>query len=161
MIDRPISCTSFKCLEILLRRVSSLQISQRAIMPGGILVHNCRLRSATINLQFCFCFDCFVLPRKSKPTNQRSSFCLCFDLNWEFGGNSQQYWNQSIKLINFRKLATIFYRDNETNEPSNWAFNWTEFRGKNFDTHVFKATLRDTKSPWSPNVATKVSKGLV
>ena len=49
MIDRPISCTSFKCLEILLRRVSSLQSSQRAIMPGGILVHNCRLRSATIN----------------------------------------------------------------------------------------------------------------
>ena len=27
----------------------------------------------------------------SKPTNQRSSFCLCFDLNWEFDGKSKSF----------------------------------------------------------------------
>ena len=55
MIERPISWTSFKCLEILLRRSSRLHSWQRAIVPGGIKVHSCRLRSATM-LLVLLCF---------------------------------------------------------------------------------------------------------
>ena len=54
MIERPISWTSFKCLEILLRRSSRLHSWQRAIVPGGIKVHSCRLRSATMLLFLLF-----------------------------------------------------------------------------------------------------------
>ena len=44
----------------------------------------------------------------SKLTNQRSSFCFCFDLNWEFDGNSFSF--KQNKILTFSLIFRAFWQ---------------------------------------------------